>query len=125
MSLAFLDLLALALAWTRLVAHIRGAGEAFLTAPKALLDEGEGLLESLFVDGGGRSNLPKSVPSSSASERERTSRSRLTISVSPNPGPRSLTIKAISLRSFVSRSAICASSRASGVRVYNGRRVVS
>jgi hypothetical protein len=28
MSLAFLDLLALALAWTRLVAHVRGAGEA-------------------------------------------------------------------------------------------------
>src|SRR5215210_1841228 len=47
---------------TRLVAHIRGAGEAFLTAPKALLDVGEGLLESLFVGGGGEIQPPEERP---------------------------------------------------------------
>src|SRR5215212_1052773 len=74
---------------------------------------------------GGRSNLVASVLRSSSSDRTLTSLCSLAISFSPKPGPRSLTIRAMSLRSLVSRSAIFASSNISGVRVYNGRGLCS
>src|SRR5215217_7912089 len=72
----------------------------------------------------GRSNLAANVLRSSSSGRARTSCSSTAISRSPKPGPRSLTMRAMSLRSRVWRFAIVASSNVSGVRVYNARGAV-
>src|SRR5215212_4659437 len=69
--------------------------------------------------GWGRFSLSASVSLSLSAGRARTSPSRSAISFLPRPGPRSLTIRAISLRSLVARSAIFASWKAVGVRVYN------
>src|SRR5215216_5798031 len=99
--------LTLPLFWARLVAHVGGAGEIAPGYLFRFFDVQEGFLQRLLVDGAGEIQ-PRGQRKAELLVGQGTH-----FLLEPGhlslPGPRSLTMRAISLRSRVWRSAIFAS----------------